>query len=84
MTREEIRDRVYSVVKETLGAHYVSGVMIIEKAFLPDKWDKTMLIMNLQEAFNIDITKEDEEDILNYPINKIIDYIQDKLIREKI
>jgi acyl carrier protein len=83
MIREEIRDRVYSVVKETLGAHYVSDVMIIEKAFLPDKWDRTMLIINLEEAFDINITKEDEEDILTYPINKTIDYIQDKL-REKI
>jgi acyl carrier protein len=79
MTREEIRDKIYNVVKETFGACYVSDVMIIEKAYTPDKWDKSMLIINLEEAFNIDIPESDEIIIMTKPIKEITEYIFNRI-----
>lgn len=79
MTREEIRRKVFLVVKETFSTSLLSDKTIIEADFIPDNWDKTMFAINIETMFNIDITDEEENKLISIPLKDVVEYIEQRI-----
>jgi acyl carrier protein len=79
MVKEEIRKRIFMVIRETFGAHLIADNMTIEGDLIPDNWDKIMFMINLESMFNIGIPEEDEDNLMRHPVKEITKYIEERL-----
>ena len=73
LTRDEIREKLVALIQEQLTATNIEDNMSFTKDLGADSLDVVDLVINIEEAFGLDIPDEDAEGIQT--VGDVIDYI---------